>query len=82
VHASSFIAPQAILQGLRHLRPELTRRLAAVDAREAELALRAPRLHHQLELDLVRSLLQTYLQWLSRTEKALAREIRFAERDP
>jgi len=25
---------------------------------------------------------QTYLQWLSRTEKALAREIRFAERNP
>jgi hypothetical protein len=27
----------------------------------------------------VRSLLQTYLRWLTRTEKALAREIRIAE---
>jgi hypothetical protein len=68
-----------ILQGLRHLRPELTRRLAAVDAREAELAHRVPPLHQLLELDLVRRVLQTYLRWLTRTEKALAREIRIDE---
>ncbi len=77
--AASFVAPQAILQGLSHLRPELTRRLAAVDAREVQLAQGVRPLHQRLELDLVRSVLQTYLRWLTRTEKALAREIRIDE---
>jgi DNA-binding PadR family transcriptional regulator len=73
--AASFVDPQVILQGLRHLRPELTRRLAAVDAAEAKLAVRMPPLHKRLELDLVRSILQTYVRWLNRTEKALIRQI-------
>jgi DNA-binding PadR family transcriptional regulator len=77
--AASFVAPQVILHGLRHLRPDLTRLLAAADAREAEFASRQPPLSDQLQLDLVRSVLQTYLRWLTRTEKALAREIRFTE---
>ncbi len=58
---------------------QLTRRLAAVDAREVELAQGVRPLHQRLELDLVRSVLQTYLRWLTRTEKALAREIRIDE---
>jgi hypothetical protein len=68
-----------ILQGLRQLRPQLTRLLAAADAREAELALRRPPLSDLVQLDLVRSVLQAHLRWLTRTEKALAREIRIAE---
>lgn len=77
--ALSFVAPEVIQQGLRHLRPELTRLLSGADAREVELALRQPPLSDRLQLDLVRSVFQTYLRWLARTEKALAREIRIAE---
>jgi hypothetical protein len=62
--------------GLRGLRPELTRRLAAVDATEAEFTRRTPPLSELLELDLVRSVLQTHLRWLTRTEKTLARQAR------
>ena len=76
--AASFVEPQVILQGLRHLRPDLTQRLA-VDAVEAKLATRIPPLYLQLELDLIRSVLQTYLRWLNRTEKALTRDIRAGE---
>ena len=65
--------------GLRHLRPELTRRLADADAMEARLALRVPPLYEQLELDLARSVLQTYLAWFKRAEKALAREVQANE---
>jgi DNA-binding PadR family transcriptional regulator len=79
--AASFVAPQVILQGLRRLRPELTRRLAAADAAEAKLAMRMPPLYETLELDLARSVLQTYLRWLNRTEKALTREMRADEQN-
>ena len=77
--AASFVSPQAVLQGLRHLRPQLTSRLSDADAMEAKLAQRMPPLHRQLELDLARSVLQAYLRWLNRTEKALAREARATE---
>ena len=50
-------------------------RLAAV----RELATRMPPLYQTLELDLARSVLETYLRWLNRTEKALSRDIRAGE---
>jgi hypothetical protein len=83
MRAASFVAPEAILLGLRGLRPELTGRLAAVDAREAEFARRGePALFQLLELVLFRSVLEAHLRWLGRTEKALAREARAAEQSP
>jgi len=83
MRAASFVAPQAILLGLSGLRPELTRRLAAIDATEAEFTRRgAPALFQLLELDLFRSVLEAHLRWLGRTEKALAREARAAEQNP
>ena len=73
VRAASFVDPLAVMNGLRYLRPELTRRLAALDATEAELGRRIPPVYELLERDLARSVLKTYLAWLGRTEKALAR---------
>ncbi len=75
IRAASFVDADVILLGLRGLRPELTRRLAAVDAAEAEFTRRTPPLSELLEL-LVRSVLQTHLRWLTRTEKTLARQAR------
>lgn len=81
VRAASFVDPLAVMNGLRYLRPELTRRLAALDATEAELGRRVPPVYELLERDLARSVLKTYLAWLGRTEKALAREVRMLEDD-
>ena len=81
IRAASFVDPHVILRGLHHLRPELTRRLAAVDATQAKLTDRVPPLGELLELDLIRSVLQAHLSWLTRTEKALAREILLNERE-
>ena len=79
--AASFVSPQAVLHGLRHLRPQLTSRLSDADAMEAKLAQTMRPLYQQLELDLARSVLQAYLRWLNRTEKALAREARAMEQN-
>jgi DNA-binding PadR family transcriptional regulator len=76
IHAGHFATAEGVLYGLRLMRPELTQRLAMVDKAEARLAYRIPPPCEQLELELIRSLLTTYLRWLARAEKALTREIR------
>ena len=75
---ASFVSPQAVLHGLRHLRPQLTSPLSDADAMEAKLAQRMPPLYQQLELDLARSVLQAYLR-CSTAPKRHAREARATE---
>lgn len=67
------------MAGLRGLRPELTRRLAALDAFEAKLRPDTMNVSEKLEVDLYRSVLKAYLGWLNRAEKTLEREARALE---
>jgi hypothetical protein len=70
------------MNGLGYLRPELTRRLAALDAAEAGLGPRIPPVYEVLDRDLARSVLKTYVAWLGRTEEALAPRSPHARRRP
>jgi DNA-binding PadR family transcriptional regulator len=74
--AASFVDPTIVLQGLRLLRPPLSRSLANLDAREVRVTDGRAHLSEPLEIDMRRSVVRAQLAWLKRAEKALLRQIR------
>ncbi len=77
--AGHIVQPGLVLDGLRHVRPILTARLAAADAADVRCQDQGD-LFATLELELVRLQLQAYLKWLTKAEKTLKQEVAKAER--